>query len=252
MSAFTDQAQEDDDDSAMAEPESGFPLTQWDLVALARDDGGRAEEARERLCRMYWDPLWSFARKRGMNHADAQDAVQGFLAHFLQKRGGFGAAEPERGRMRSYLLTCFENYRASERLKSGAQKRGGLEATVPYEEAEHAQPDGETPERLYLRKWALGIMTLAMERLAGKYRRMCREEEYKLLRPLMGTVRAANGAFAAAAEKLEVSESLMRTRLSRLRDRFQQTLMQTIRETMGGASEEEVMEEMRLLREAAR
>ena len=236
----------------MAEGGSGFPVTLWDMVVESRGEGKRAEEARERLCRMYWDPLWSFARRKGMRYADAQDAVQGFLVHFLGKGGGFGAADPERGRMRSYLLKCFENYMVNEWRRNTTLRRGGPDATVPYEEAEHAPPDGETPERLYQRKWALGIMALTMERLAEKYRTMHRVEEYKMLWPLMGTARSESGAVAAAAQKMEVSEGLVRTRLSRLRERFQQTLLQTIAETMGGASEEEVLEEMKLLREAAR
>ncbi len=244
--------EEEEEDSSTVEAESGFPITQWDLVALARDEGKRADEARERLCRMYWDPLWSFARKKGLRYADAQDAVQDFLAHFLEKGGGFGAADQERGRMRSYLLKCFENHLIGQWQMRGALKRGAPGGTVPYEEADHAPPDGETPERLYLRKWALSIMSLTMERLAEKYRRMHRVEEYKILWPMMGADRADYGAIPVVAQKMEVSEGLVRTRLSRLRERFQQTLMATIGETMGGASEEEVLEEMKVLREAAR
>ncbi len=252
MKLSSDQPREEEENSSTVESESGFPVTQWDLVALARDEGKPAEAARERLCRMYWDPLWSFARKKGLLYADAQDAVQEFLAHFLEKRGGFGSAEQERGRMRTYLLTCFKNHLAGQWHRGNALKRGGPDETVPYEEEEHAQQDGETPERLYLRKWSLGIMSLTMERLAEKYRRMSRVEEYKALWPMMGAERAGYGTVAEVAQKLEVSEGLVRTRLSRLRGRFQQTLMETIRETMGGAPEEEILVELNLLREAAR
>ena len=62
-----------------------FETTQWSEVLLAgnREHTG-ARDALDRLCRKYWFPVYATLRRRGTNHADAEDLTQAFFAEVLE------------------------------------------------------------------------------------------------------------------------------------------------------------------------
>ena len=97
-----------------------FLTTQWSLVLAAGDtaDPG-SREALDELCSLYWYPVYAFARRRGADADDAQDQVQGFFSHLLE-RGTLKGADPGRGRFRSFLLGAFKLYLADERSRAAA------------------------------------------------------------------------------------------------------------------------------------
>ena len=45
-----------------------------------------AAEALEDFCRIYWYPLYAYARRTGHSVEDAEDLTQGFFNHLLQSR----------------------------------------------------------------------------------------------------------------------------------------------------------------------
>jgi len=56
---------------------ASFATTHWSVVAQsALTDVPEAETALARLCEMYWDPIYSFVRRRGYTPPDAQDLTQ--------------------------------------------------------------------------------------------------------------------------------------------------------------------------------
>ena len=67
-----------------------FTTTHWSVV-LAASEGvsPQAAQALEKLCRVYWFPLYAHVRRQGHRAHDAQDLVQGFFAQLL-----FTNAEP--------------------------------------------------------------------------------------------------------------------------------------------------------------
>ena len=104
-----------------------FPDTRWSLVLAAsgRDaDDARARAALDELSGQYWFPLYAFARRCGHDPAAAEDLTQGFfmllLSHELLAK-----ADPERGRLRSYLLGTFKNFMSTETRREHREKRGG-------------------------------------------------------------------------------------------------------------------------------
>lgn len=83
-----------------------FATTHWSVVLAAGDSSSaRASEALARLCRGYWYPLYFYVRRLGHGPADAQDLTQEFFSRVLEKRY-LSAADPEKGRFRSFLLTA--------------------------------------------------------------------------------------------------------------------------------------------------
>src|SRR6516225_2942973 len=81
-----------------------FATTHWSVVVRAGDSRSpEAATAMERLCRIYWYPLYVFVRRKGYNHEDACDLTQSFFARFLEKRC-LVLADASRGKFRTFLL----------------------------------------------------------------------------------------------------------------------------------------------------
>ena len=76
------------------------------------------------LCETYWYPLYAYVRRRGHDADDAQDLTQAFFARLLEKND-LAAAQQERGKFRSFLLTSLKHFLANEWDRGRAQKRGG-------------------------------------------------------------------------------------------------------------------------------
>ena len=107
--------------------------TKWSLVKRLRHsrpgDGSRPAED---FCRCYWYPLYSFLRHTGYSPEDEQDHVQSFLVRLLNE-DMLATAEPDRGRLRNYLITLLTRHVAARRQHAGAKKRGGGAQHVPLE-----------------------------------------------------------------------------------------------------------------------
>jgi len=64
-----------------------FATTRWSMVPRCGARRGRAgNRALGSLVRTYWQPLYRYARRKGKTPEDAEDLVQGFLAHVIEAR----------------------------------------------------------------------------------------------------------------------------------------------------------------------
>ena len=108
-----------------------FLTTRWSIVTAAATDTPQREAALEALCATYWYPLYAFARRRGLEAADAEDAVQGFFADLLS-RGDIGRADPTRGRFRAFLSGSFRHFLANERAAPPERPRPDLTAITTW------------------------------------------------------------------------------------------------------------------------
>src|SRR4051812_34471598 len=78
-------------------PRNYFVTTHWTVVLTAgRHDTTSAGVALEKLCQIYWFPLYAYVRRRGFSAHDAQDLTQGFFECLL-KRQSLANADPNRG-----------------------------------------------------------------------------------------------------------------------------------------------------------
>src|SRR3982750_1493257 len=64
---------------------SAFATTHWSMVLEAQGESPAAHEALEKLCRMYWRPIYSFLRRQGTAPEEAEDITQGFFAQLLER-----------------------------------------------------------------------------------------------------------------------------------------------------------------------
>src|SRR5713226_6854660 len=107
-----------------------FDTTNWTVVLRAGDSNSSAGQvALEKLCATYWPPLYNYVRRSGYSEPDAQDLTQEFFARFIAKNY-LSAARRERGRFRSFLLTCFQHFLTQEWRKTHRTKRGGQQTFI--------------------------------------------------------------------------------------------------------------------------
>lgn len=230
-----------------------FPQTRWSMIAAVRHQSAEAPQALEAICRAYWWPLYAFARRSGMGAEDAQDAVQGFFAALIE-REALGRADPERGRLRTFLLSAFKNHMADDHDRRTAWRRGGRTQTLSIdelsaEERYRAEPaDTATPDRLFERQWALTLLQRALDVLAAERNAAGRGAEMAVLRPFLDASGASGAsAYTEAANALGMSESNTRVAVHRLRHRYRKVLQEVIAATLENEDPAAVEEEMRAL-----
>lgn len=122
-----------------------------------------AQEALEKLCRTYWQPIYGFVRRQGAGPEETKDLTQGFFALLLERRD-LNAVRKEKGRLRSYLLTSLKHFLANERNRDLAIKRGEGQRLIPLEDLRERESAGfesadtSTAEQIYERSWGLGSL----------------------------------------------------------------------------------------------
>ena len=99
----------------------------------AQGQSPTAQEALEKLCRIYWRPIYGFVRRQGVEPEEAKDLTQGFFALLLERRD-LDTVRKEKGRLRSYLLTSLKHFLTNERSRAMAIKRGEGQQLIPLEE----------------------------------------------------------------------------------------------------------------------
>jgi DNA-directed RNA polymerase specialized sigma24 family protein len=100
-----------------------FTTTHWSVVLTAQGESPAAQEALERLCRIYWRPIYSFVRRQGFGREEAEDITQGLFAQLLERKR-LSAVRKEKGRLRSFLLGALKYFLADEQRRAMAIKRG--------------------------------------------------------------------------------------------------------------------------------
>jgi DNA-directed RNA polymerase specialized sigma24 family protein len=168
-----------------------FQTTRWSVVrrAVGTDDA-KAAQALAALCEGYWYPLYAYVRRSGYSPHDAEDLTQGFFARLLEKNV-LAAADPEKGKLRTFLLACARHFLADERDRAQAMKRGAglltsFDAAVAEERYAAEPADNLSPDRLFQRRWALTILEYSLELLAEEFATQGKAEVFEALRPFLG------------------------------------------------------------------
>jgi len=221
-----------------------FPTTRISLVrAAAHGSDRRSREALATLCGLYWYPLYAYVRRCGHDAEDAQDLTQGFIARLLEKHS-LRQFQEERGRFRSFLLASLKHFLANERDAVRAQKRGGGLAPIPLTVALHTgehryslEPrDPVTPERIFERQWALGLLNRVLDRLRDESAAAGKGEQFDRLRACL-TGDDDGIRYRELAMGLGMSEGAVKVAVHRLRHRFHEALREEISLTVTDPSE---------------
>jgi len=199
----------------------------------------------ERLCRTYWYPLYVFVRRKGHSHEDASDLTQAFFAKFLEKRY-LKSVDANLGKFRTFLLTSMTHFLANEWDRSQAQKRGGGQRVISFDDPMAAERyrmepvEQTTPEMLYERRWAKTVIGLVLDRLADE----TEAKRFEVLKPFLLEDKGGV-SYAEAAAQLGLSEAAITSAIYRMRARFGALLVEEVSNTVG--KQDDVESELRHL-----
>jgi DNA-directed RNA polymerase specialized sigma24 family protein len=218
---------------------ASFQTTHWTVVLRARETQSEqnASEALSGFCEAYWPPLYSFVRHRGYAPADAQDLVQGFFAHLLEQNT-LHRADQQKGRLRTFLLGSFQNFLFDEYDRARALKRGGGRQVVSFEdhlpEAEAAMlaTSHLSDAACYDLVWASNIISRAWQHLENEFVAEGKAEWLEELRPFVAGGSVTPPSQEEAAARLGVPVATLRTWLSRLRQRYRDSLRTEVAKTV--------------------
>lgn len=207
------------------------------LRARETESEDSAREALSGFCEAYWPPLYSFLRHRGFSSADAQDLVQGFFAHLLEQNT-LTRADQQKGRLRTFLLGSLQNFLYNEHDRARALKRGGaheivsIEEHLPEAEAAMMATSHLSDAACYDLVWASTIVKRAWDSLQNAFVAEGKAEWLEELRPFVagGSITPPNQE--EAASRLGVPIATLRTWLSRLRQRYRESLRTEVASTV--------------------
>jgi DNA-directed RNA polymerase specialized sigma24 family protein len=225
-----------------------FPETAWSMVVSAgRQTSEQSVHALEKLCSIYWYPVYAYLRGKGNDAEAARDLTQEFFTRLVEKNY-VASAHHDRGRFRSFLLMAVQRFLLNEADRNLAVKRGGgapinsLDSNSAEERYRHEPSTNTTPETLYERRWALMVLERAKNRLKSRYP----EDRLAIMMPFVAG-EAPRGAYEPAAADLGMSEGALKVAVHRLRQHYQTSLWAEIADTV--SSESEVMSEIQYLLE---
>lgn len=232
---------------SLADPPNGavaFATTHWSVVLTAQGESPAAEAALEKLCRIYWRPLYAFALRQGWDAEEARDLTQGFFQRLLARRD-LETVRKEKGRLRAYLLVSFKHFLTGERRRAMRIKRGRGQWSIPLEElraTERTDPvfgglvDSLSADRLYERRWAVTLIEQVLRRLKEDYRATGNALLFDSLKQLLPDEPGARSRPEIAAT-LGMTENALRQAFHRFRHRYQLLLREEIGHTVADASE---------------
>ncbi len=226
-----------------------FPVTEWTVVLAARSDEVTRAQALETLCRAYWRPVHAWVRRSGKSREDAEDLTQAFFLKLLSQES-VQRADRERGRFRSYLLVMLKGFLSDEWDKSRAQRRGGGQVAFSLDvESEAARealetPGGESPDRVFDRRWALEVLEQARLKLGAECEAAGKGELFAAL--FSGA--EAEERQSEIALRLGMTENAVKMSARRMRGRLQELIREVVARTV--SSKQELDGEIRHLMEA--
>ncbi len=226
---------------------AAFATTHWSVVLEARGDSPAAEAALEKLCRIYWWPLYGFVRRQGYKPEEAQDLTQAFFARLLERRD-FEAVRRERGRLRSYLLASIKNFLSKARDREMTVKRGegrpliSLDDLLVRERVDQEPAHKLSADRIYERRWALTLLEQVMARLRSEYEAAGKLSLFDRLKELLAR-ESGQPSQAEIAAEMQMTENAVKQAFHRLRHRYRQLLHEEIAHTV--AVPEDVEDELR-------
>jgi RNA polymerase sigma-70 factor (ECF subfamily) len=214
-----------------------FATTHWSVVLAAREvDADAAGPALERLCRVYWRPLYAYICRRGYRQHDAQDLTQEFFARLLERKD-LAKISPDKGRFRSFLLAALNHFLSNEWDRVRAIKRGSRLTFISIDETspEHRsliESIADLPaERAFEKRWATALLDEAFDRLRQESAGAGRLELFNRIKPFLAG-EPDPGEYRAVATQLGWAQSTVAVAVHRLRQRYAELVREEIAHTV--------------------
>jgi RNA polymerase sigma-70 factor (ECF subfamily) len=141
------------------------PVTRASLLVRIRD--GRDTEAWQQFVQLYAPVVYGFARRRGLQDADAADLMQEVLRSVAMSADRLDY-DPKRGTFRAWLFTVTRNKLYNLLNGQRKQVRGSGDSASHERLDEVAGRDGDF-DVVWEKEYQTRVATLAMERVRGEF-----------------------------------------------------------------------------------
>lgn len=225
-----------------------FPTTHWSMIEAVR--GPMSPEQREVLNVLigrYWKPVYAYIVRRGFRDG-AADLAQDFFVHALQ-RELFGRADQARGRFRTFLLACLNNFLADvgrrQRVKMPVEGIVSIEQLATERGTEFEPAEDETPEAAFYRTWVRELLLRVWEMLDSEFATSGQTVHAEIFRQRVLTPILDSGeppAMAVLARQFALAEKQACNCLVTARRAFQRLLREEI--AVYATSDEEIAAEI--------
>ncbi|MBI3849347.1 MAG: sigma-70 family RNA polymerase sigma factor [Verrucomicrobia bacterium] len=218
-----------------------FPNTRWSVVlAATQRPSPESAAALEDICRAYWYPLYAYVRRCGQSPHDAQDLTQEFFWRLLQKRW-LDSANPDKGKLRTFLIVALKHFMSKEWRRASAQRRGGDQSQVQFDTAfAESRYAFDTPslaaDETFDQQWALTLLDLTVSRLREEFAVAGKAGDFEALKTCLMAERGAID-YAAVAKRLGVNAGAARVAVHRLRKRFREVYREEISQTLSDGAD---------------
>jgi RNA polymerase sigma factor (sigma-70 family) len=210
----------------------------------------QASAALEKLCRIYWRPVYAFIRRSGCGPPEAEDLTQEFFVRLISQ-DYLGRLRHQEGKFRSFLLTFVKHFLLEERRRAGRQKRGGKCVVISLDEPTGQKGyllepvDDLSPDQVFERRWAQTVMQSALDQLRAEYEARGQGDLFQRLQDYQP--REPGGlTYVELGRELGVTEAAVKSSVQRLKQRHRELLREEIAQTV--TRPEEIDEELRHFR----
>jgi RNA polymerase sigma-70 factor (ECF subfamily) len=217
-----------------------FRTTRWSLVAAAGEAAGPTRsQALADLCGLYWYPVYAYVRRRSPDRHEAEDLTQAFFARLLEKND-LAAADPARGRFRTFLLTACQHFLANQHDHATAARRGGGVHPLSLNFGEGEERFTREPaapgslEAEFERRWALTLLNQTLKEVQAEYAESGKGALFDVLK---GTLAGEAAGYRELGTRLGLSEGAVKVAVHRLRQRYREKLRAVIAETVASPSQ---------------
>lgn len=221
-----------------------FSATPWTDVTLAQQSASLAGRAAlERLCQLYWYPVYAHIRRSGKGPHDAEDLTQEFFALLLEKNY-LGAADRKRGRFRSFLLVAVNRFLVNAYHREHTLKRGRGQTFVSIDQQtaeswlESETATGLSPDQSFDRSWARSVLDQALGRLRTDYMERNQLELFDGLKEF-ASGETGHRDYAEAAARLDMTAGAVAVAVHRLRERYRELLLAEVQSTLANPDQAE-------------
>jgi RNA polymerase sigma factor (sigma-70 family) len=141
------------------------PATRASLLVRLRDP--RDQDAWHEFFQVYSSVIYGYARRHGMQDADAADLMQDVLRRVARSADKLDY-DPRRGTFRGWLFTVTRNrfYDLIDRKRKQVQASGGSDMV---EQLNHQPASADGMDAAWEQEYQQGILRWAMERVRGEF-----------------------------------------------------------------------------------
>ena len=222
-----------------------FPDTRVSQVlALSSDDPSLRSRAVDMVVAAYRGPVIAVLRKQwSLEVDDAEDLAHDFFVHALE-REWLARYEREKGRFRTFLRKCLQDFANTRYEASRRLKRGGHLTAVALDDADAVVAEADV-DRLFAQEWARSVLTMSLDRLREECATQDRQRTYEVF-----VAHDVDGAdepprYADLSKRFEIPVTQVANYLHWARARFRGHVLDTLRSLT--ASDAEFREEARTL-----